>query len=78
MHSSNRVTQRCLQDMLHQPQNTSSLRDTRNSISHMVFESESVVKLHAMDVEVGTSANGNHRQDQVTMGRGHSPGSTDD
>ena len=37
----------------------------------MVFEGEGAVKLHAKNVMVG-----NHRQDQVTMGRVHSPGST--
>ena len=52
-----------------------SLRHTGNNTTHMV-EYELAVKLHAMDVEVGTSAIGNPRQDQVTMGRVHSPGST--
>ena len=42
----------------------------------MVFEGELSVKLHATDVEVLTSINGNPRQDQVTMGRVHSPRST--
>ena len=42
----------------------------------MVFECEFAVKLHANDVEVWTSANGNPRQDEVTIGRVHSPGST--
>ena len=53
----------------HQPQNTNSLSDTRNDTTHMVFECELTVKLHAMDVEVGTSSNGNIKQDQVTMRR---------
>ena len=44
----------------------------------MDFESELAVKLHAKDVEVGTSSDNNPRQDQVTMGRVHSPGSTND
>ena len=34
----------------------------------MDFECEPDVKLHARNVEVGTSANGNPRQDQGTMG----------
>ena len=42
----------------------------------MVFEGELAVKLHATDVEVGTSLNRSLRQDQATMGRVHSPGST--
>ena len=63
-------------DMLHQPQNTNSLRDTRDNTMHMVFEGDPAVKLHVKNIEVGTSANGNPRQDQVTMRRVHSPGST--
>ena len=42
--------------MFHQPQNTNSLRDTGNNISHKVLEGEFAVKLHAKDVEVGTSS----------------------
>ena len=42
----------------------------------MVFKFEPAVKLHAKNVKVGTGANGNPRQDQVTMGRVDSPGST--
>ena len=42
----------------------------------MVFEGELAVKLLAESIEVGTSANGNSRQDQVTMEMVHSPGST--
>ena len=57
--------------MFHQPQNTNSLRDTGNNTTHMVLE------LQAEDVEVGTSANGNPRKYQVTMGR-VSPGYADD
>ena len=60
-------------DTLHQPQNKNSLRETRDNTTYMVFEDEPAVKLYAKNVEVGTSANGNHRQDQVTMGRVHSP-----
>ena len=43
---------------------------------HMVFEDDLAVKLHAKDLEVGTSSNVNPRQDQVIVGRDHSPGST--
>ena len=54
--------QRCVhKDMLHQPLNTNSLRD---DTMHMVFEGESAVKLHAKNVEVWTSANGNPRQER--------------
>ena len=63
-------------DMLHQPQNTNSLRDTRDNTAHMVFEGKPAVKLHAKNINVETSANGNSRQDQVTMGRVHIPEST--
>ena len=35
----------------------------------MVFECELFVKLHAKNLEFGTRANRNPRQDQVTMGR---------
>ena len=49
---------------------------TKNNITHMVFESELAVKLHAKDVEVGTSSDRNPKQDQITMGRADSPGST--
>ena len=34
-------------DTLHQPQNTNSLRDTRDNTTYMVFEGEPAVKLHA-------------------------------
>ena len=44
----------------------------------MVFERELAVKLYAKDVEVGTSSDRISRQDQVTMGRVKSPGSTSD
>ena len=55
--------------------NTNSLRHESHNTTHMVYEDELAVKLHAKDVEVGTSANGNLRQDQVNMRRVHSPGS---
>ena len=42
----------------------------------MVFEGELAVKLQAKDAEVGTNSNRNQRQDQVTIGRSHSPGTT--
>ena len=45
---------------------------------HMVFEGKHAVKLQAKDVEVRTSSDRNPRQDQVTMGRACSPGSTND
>ena len=35
----------------------------------MVFEGDPAFKLHVKNVEVGTSANGNPRQDQLTIGR---------
>ena len=44
----------------------------------MVFKGEFAVKLHAKDVEVGTSTNGNPRLDKVTMGSVHCPGSAND
>ena len=61
---------------VHQPQNTNSLRDTRDISTHMVFEGGPTVKLYAKNVKVGTSSNGNPRQDQVTIGRVDSPAST--
>ena len=54
-------------DTLHQSQNINSLTDKGVDTTHMVFEDEPAAKLH--NVEVGSSANGNPRQDQVTMGR---------
>ena len=36
---------------------------------HMVLVGEPTVKLHVKNVKAGTSANGNPRQDQLTMGR---------
>ena len=62
-------------DMLNQPLNTNSSRDKRDNTAHMVFDGEPAVKLHAKNIEVGTSANGNPREEQVTMGRVHSSGS---
>ena len=61
---------------LQQPQNSNSLRDTGDDTMHMVFEGEPAVKFHAMNVKVGTSTNGNRRQDQVTISRVDHPGST--
>ena len=75
MLSRNKATQSVHKDTLRQPQNTNSLRDTRDNTAHMVFEGEPAVKLHAKNIEVGTKANGNPRQDQVTMERVHSRGS---
>ena len=61
-------------DTMYKPQNTNYLRDTRDNTTHMVFEGEPAVKLHSENVEVGTSANGNPRQDHVATGGVHSPG----
>ena len=63
-------------DTLHQPQNTNYLRDTIDNTPHMIFEGEPAVILHAKNIEVGTSVNGNRRQDQVTTGRVNNNGST--
>ena len=63
-------------DTLHQPENTNSLKDTGDDTTYMVYEGEPAVKLQMKNVEVGTSTNGNPTKDQVTMGRVHSPGST--
>ena len=63
-------------DMLHQPQNTNSLRDMGGNTMHIVFKGDPAVKLLAKNVKVGTSANVNPRQDQVTMGKVDSHGST--
>ena len=41
-------------DTLHQPQNTNSLRDTGDITTHMVYEGEPAVKLHAKNIKVGT------------------------
>ena len=61
-------------DTLHQPKKANSLRDTGDNTTHMVIKGEPAVKLHAKNVKVGTSANGNPRQYQVTMGRVDSRG----
>ena len=45
-------------------------RDTRNNITHWVFEGELAVKLRDKDTEVWTSANWNTKQYQVTLERG--------
>ena len=63
-------------DMLHQPQNTNSWRDTGDNNMQMVFEGKPAIKLQAKNVNVGTSASGNPRQDRVTVERVDSPGST--
>ena len=55
-----------------------SLRDTANNTTHMIFKGELAVKLHAKHVKVGTSSDRNSRQNQVTVGRVHSPESTND
>ena len=58
-------------DKLHQPQNINSLRDMIDNTAHISFEGEPAVKLQAKNIEVGTRANGNPRQDKVTIGRVH-------
>ena len=63
-------------DMFHQPQNTNSLRETRDNTMHMVFKGKPAVKLYAKNINVWTIANGHPRQNQVSMGRVDSPGST--
>ena len=62
-------------DTLHQPQHTNSLRDTGDNTTQMTagFNGEPAVKLYAKNVKVGTSANGNSRKDQDTMGWVDSP-----
>ena len=62
--------------MSRQPQNTNYLRDTVNNTTHIVFEGELAVKLHAKDVEVGTGSDRNPIQDKVITGSVQSPGST--
>ena len=74
MHNSNDVTQRCPQRLASPTSNYQFCE--RYNTTHMVIEGEINVKIHAKDAEVGLCANGNPRQDQVTMGRVHSPGST--
>ena len=44
----------------------------------MVFEGDLTVKLHANDYEVGANSDRSHEQDQVTIGRVHSPESPND
>ena len=79
MQSRNEVTQRCPQIYV-SPTSiyTYSLSDTGNNNTHMVFEGELAVKLHAKDDEDGTSSDRNPRQDLVTMRRVHSHESTND
>ena len=67
MHSSNEATHKCPQRHASKHQNTNSLRDTGENTMHMFFEGEPAVKLQAKNVKVGTSANGNATQDQVTL-----------
>ena len=75
IHSSNEAAQRCPQRHALEPQNTNSLRDTGDNTTNMIFEGEPAVKLHAKNVKVGNSSNGNRRQDLVTLGMDNSPGS---
>ena len=60
-------------DTLLEPQNTNSLSDTRDNTKHIVFECEPAVELHAKNINFRTSANGNPRLDQVTIGMADSP-----
>ena len=76
MHNRTKSHRGVQKDIFRQVQNTNTLRDARNNTTHMVFEGELSVKLHTKDVDVWTSTNENHREDQVTIGRVHSPGST--
>ena len=55
-------------DTLHQPQNTNSLSGTRDNTAHMFFEGDPTVNLYAKNIEVGTSTNGNPRQDKSPWG----------
>ena len=75
MHSCNEATQRSPQRYASPTSKYQFLRDTRDNTAHMVFEGEPAVKLQSKNLEVGTRANGNPIQDQVTMGRVHSRGS---
>ena len=66
-------------DKLLQPQYTNYFKDTGDNTTHMEFEGEPAVKLHAKNVKVGTSANGNPMQLRPSHhGEGSSPGSADD
>ena len=51
MQNCNEVTQRCPQIYICGPQNTNSLRKTGNNTTHMAFECQLAVKLHAKDVK---------------------------
>ena len=76
IHGSNEATQRCPQRQVSPTSKYQSLRDTGDNTTPMVFEGEPALKLQAKNVKVGTSSNGNLRQDQFTMERVGSPGST--
>ena len=76
MQSSNEATQRYLQRQASPTSKYQLFERHGRQYHHMVFEGEPAVKLHTMNVAVVTSSNGNPRQDQITMGRVHSPGST--
>ena len=78
MQNSNEVTQRCPQIYV-SPSSKYQFSERHGKKYHaMIFEGELPVKLHAKDVEVGTGSDRNPRKDQVTMGRAHNPGSTND
>ena len=76
MHSSNEQHRGVHKDTLHQPQNSNSLRDTGDNTTHMDFEYEPTVKLHAKNVKVGTSANETPDKTKSPWGRVYCPGST--
>ena len=63
MHSSNEATQRYPHRQASH-QNTNSLRDMGDNTTHKVFEGGPAVKLLTKNIQVGTIANGNPRQDQ--------------
>ena len=63
-------------DKLHQRQNSNSLRDTGNNTTHMVFEGERMLSNFTPRMSRLGLAQMETRQDQVTMGRVHSPAST--
>ena len=74
-YSSNEVIQRCPQKGASPTSIKLFLESHYKQNKHITFEWELVVKLHAEDVEVGISANGNLRRDQIIIERVHSPGS---
>ena len=76
MQNSNEATQRFSQQHTSPTSKYQFFENARYNTAHIVLEGEPAVKLHAKNVEVGTSANGNQRQDHVTMGKVQSSEST--